>query len=218
MKDIANKVGAKLEGLEYRLKSEESLTRKITGYVIDGDLTLEDARKEIRDAVRYTMVSDEENFTQNVLLARKKLEEQGLTFTKVSNTWYEGSSYKGINCNFKDNEGNIVELQFHTPISLKIKNINHDLYEKQRVNTALKNKGIDNDAEISMAMNALLMALSSGSITISQAMNDPRFESAAYLFIKAILEDDDELDQAIIDVLGGLQWYIFQQNYTKIKT
>lgn len=205
MKDIANKVGAKLEGLEYRLKSEESLTRKITGYVIDGDLTLEDARKEIRDAVRYTMVSDEENFTQNVLLARKKLEEQGLTFTKVSNTWYEGSSYKGINCNFKDNEGNIVELQFHTPISLKIKNINHDLYEKQRVNTALKNKGIDNDAEISMAMNALLMALSSGSITISQAMNDPRFESAAYLFIKAILEDDDELDQAIIDVLGGLQ-------------
>lgn len=205
MKDIANKVGAKLEGLEYRLKSEESLTRKITGYVIDGDLTLEDARKEIRDAVRYTMVSDEENFTQNVLLARKKLEEQGLTFTKVSNTWYEGSSYKGINCNFKDNEGNIVELQFHTPISLKIKNINHDLYEKQKVNTALKNKGIDNDAEISMAMNALLMALSSGSITISQAMNDPRFESAAYLFIKAILEDDDELDQAIIDVLGGLQ-------------
>lgn len=205
MKDIANKVGAKLEGLEYRLKSEERLTRKITGYVIDGDLTLEDARKEIRDAVRYTMVSDEENFTQNVLLARKKLEEQGLTFTKVSNTWYEGSSYKGINCNFKDNEGNIVELQFHTPISLKIKNINHDLYEKQRVNTALKNKGIDNDAEISMAMNALLMALSSGSITISQAMNDPRFESAAYLFIKAILEDDDELDQAIIDVLGGLQ-------------
>lgn len=88
----------------------------------------------------------------------------------------------------------------------------------QRVNTALQNKGIDNDAEISMEMNALLAALNSGSITISQAMNDPRFASAAYLFIKAILEDDDELDQAIIDVLGGLQWYTFQQKYTKTKT
>lgn len=73
------------------------------------------------------------NFTQNFFLTRKKLEEQGLTFTKVSNTWYEGSSYKGINCNFKDNEGNIVELQFHTEKSLEVKEINHKLYEKQRL-------------------------------------------------------------------------------------
>lgn len=68
LKDISSQVGAKLEGLEYRFKSEESMARKITEYIENSGCTLEEARKEIRDAVRYTMVSDEKKLYTKLFL------------------------------------------------------------------------------------------------------------------------------------------------------
>ncbi len=42
--------------------------------------------------------------------------------------------YKGINTNIKSSDGQIFELQFHTPNSFNVKqNINHVLYEEFRL-------------------------------------------------------------------------------------
>ena len=68
---------------------------------------------------------------------------KGLTFTRarVKNTFKDGAAYKGLNTLFKDHQGNIFELQFHTPESLGVKdNGLHQLYEKQRILDKTKDK------------------------------------------------------------------------------
>lgn len=53
---------------------------------------------------------------------------------KLKNTWLdEMNPYNGINVQIEAPNGQIFELQFHTPESFELKNgILHDLYEQQR--------------------------------------------------------------------------------------
>ncbi|MGP1376827.1 MAG: hypothetical protein ACTTKS_04595 [Bulleidia sp.] len=49
------------------------------------------------------------------------------TFTKAN------TSYKGINTLIESKDGYVFELQFHTPQSLEVKEMNHKLYEEARL-------------------------------------------------------------------------------------
>jgi hypothetical protein len=120
--DIASERGGHLVGLEHKLKSVDSLTRKIA----DGA-----SPDRIKDALRYTMVFDEREFAGRVNEVVGQLEDDGLPALKVKNTFQRNVPYKGVNCCF-EHEGQYFELQFHTPGSIALKNQNHGLYELAR--------------------------------------------------------------------------------------
>ena len=133
MKDMGAKYGLKLEGLSYRLKSQESLTRKIADNAKNDKISVAEAARNISDANRYTMVAEPGGYraaTQSVI---EDLRSRGYE-ANVKNYWQEGSNYKGVNVALVDHEGNKIELQFHTPESFDLKeNANHPLYEEYRV-------------------------------------------------------------------------------------
>ena len=64
---------------------------------------------------------------------------------------------KGLNTNIKSPDGSIWELQFHTAKSLEIKEINHKLYETQR----LDNTPAAKKAELGKQMAANAAAIPS---------------------------------------------------------
>ena len=127
LENLASQNGGVMVGLEYRLKSLNSLTRKIYKEVAehraDGlkDYSYDDAIAGMKDVGRFTMVFDKENFAQGVTKALDTLESQGYRITKFKNTFKEGEPYKGLNCNFVDKNGVTYELQFHIPESMKVK-------------------------------------------------------------------------------------------------
>jgi hypothetical protein len=122
--NFAKNNGGKMEGLEYRLKTVESLERKM---ISDGINT------QMNDVLRYTIIVDGDlaKGTNSIL---KELEAKGYQTIKIKNTFQEGQIYKGINTNVKSADGSIFEIQYHTSESFNVKqNINHSLYEEYRL-------------------------------------------------------------------------------------
>lgn len=134
LQEIAGKTGGELAGLEYRLKSKESLVRKIAADAKEKLVSYEVAGYEIKDVLRYTIVHNEGNFTQSYFTVVEELRSMGYNSFRVKNTFQDGQVYKGINTIMSDKKGNLFELQYHTPKSIEIKEGGlHELYEKQRV-------------------------------------------------------------------------------------
>jgi uncharacterized Zn-binding protein involved in type VI secretion len=121
---MAKETDGKIEGLDYRLKSEQSLTRKLENTPPD----------QIKDAVRYTIVYDSKNISANANRVMNSLEQNGYERIRVKNTFGPDRQYQGINTNFRSPEGQVFELQFHTPESFNVKqNLTHGLYEELRI-------------------------------------------------------------------------------------
>ena len=148
--------GGLMIGLDFRLKRLESLSRKIQSDVLEAKekgetLTFQDAVNKMGDVARFTACFDPQNFQQSADKVLRDLQAKGYEITKFKNSFQPGSSYKGLNCNLKDKNGNIFELQFHTPDTMKIKEgydidiknrkaiinkatmTSHDIYETTRV-------------------------------------------------------------------------------------
>jgi len=123
-----------LNGLEYRLKGEDSLKRKVaTALLEDADLTPERALANIRDSLRYTVEIPTRDYSHGVQQAVDELRARGFENVTFKNTW-EGSGYKGINSTWRDpSTGQAFEVQFHTPESFAAKMDTHILYEKGRL-------------------------------------------------------------------------------------
>ena len=123
LQKLAQDTGSKMEGLENRLKTPESLARKLN----------DTAPGQIADALRYTMVSDEAVMAENAAKSLAALEQQGYKVLKVKNTFKDGAPYKGVNTQIQAPNGQVFELQFHTPESFAMKQNTHALYEEMRV-------------------------------------------------------------------------------------
>lgn len=125
-------VGDGKTALDFRLKTEESTKRKVTSDFVAGK-KLGDIEKETYDCVRYTDTISGHFLTADYNKVNELLEEKGYSIVRVKNTlWNENSPYRGLNTVVETRDGYKFELQFHTPESLKLKEINHVLYEKQR--------------------------------------------------------------------------------------
>lgn len=157
LEGLAAANGGVMVGLEYRLKTLNSLTRKIYTEVSEQrakgnkNYSYDDAVNDMKDVGRFTMVFDENNFVDGVNKTLDHLESQGYKITKFKNTFVEGATYKGLNCNFVDKNGVKYELQFHIPSSMKLKEgievdvgkrsayvnkdlyTSHDIYETTRL-------------------------------------------------------------------------------------
>lgn len=132
LKDIVADADGKLEGLDFRLKSLSSLSRKIESDALTDNISLIEASKKIKDVLRYTTVFEPNHFEAGYNQMKKQLIEQGFEVEKVKNTWLSNGPYKGVNT-FLEKDGLVFEMQYHTQESFGLKNGPlHELYENYR--------------------------------------------------------------------------------------
>ena len=140
-------------GLEYAVKGEGSLTRKIKTETLEKGCSAAEAAASMKDVNRYTMKLGEDNFASGYEKTMKTLESQGYEVVRVKNTLANPNApYRGVNTNIKSPDGSIWELQFHTAKSLEVKEVNHKLYETQRLDKTPAAKKAELGA--TMAQNA----------------------------------------------------------------
>lgn len=129
---IASGLSIYLAGLEYRIKSQASLSRKILTKMTAKNITAIAAAETIDDALRYTFLLSEDEFVVKFHRAIARMQALGHKIISISNTWRQGAPYKGINTVF-ERAGQRYELQFHTQQSFDLKNGKlHELYERFR--------------------------------------------------------------------------------------
>lgn len=134
--DSIKSSGASIYGYEHRLKTEESLSRKIKKDSEEKNISLDEAAKGINDSIRYTSLSKDSDFVSSYNKVKQSLAEKGYTETKCKNyfdLYRQGkASHKQITCVYEDKDGNKFEIQFQTPSSIKAKEAKTPLYEEVR--------------------------------------------------------------------------------------
>jgi hypothetical protein len=127
---------ARLEGLEYRLKGDESLYRKVATELADTapGVPMEQVLGSIKDSVRYTVVVPDASYGSAVPRMLDDLQSDGLVpYGKLKNSW-GADGYQGINSTWFDPVGNRkIEVQFHTDASFDAKMGSHVEYEAARL-------------------------------------------------------------------------------------
>lgn len=126
--------GARLEGFNYRFKSEGSIARKIATK-LNGSASIDAIgyyASNINDSLRYTLILDEKNYVNQMYDSLHKLINEGYQVRSINNSWGD-SIYQGMNTSLVSPDGMVFELQFHTDASFKTKEfLNHQLYEIYR--------------------------------------------------------------------------------------
>lgn len=127
--------GAELVGLNHRLKSEDSLKRKVaTKLKYDANQSVYEALEAINDSVRYTFRWADEEYTEGTRTAAMTLAAWRHENVRWSNTWKNRNSYKAVNATWRDAlTDHKYEIQFHTPASHQAAVDTHPLYEEQRL-------------------------------------------------------------------------------------
>lgn len=138
-KDISKAVeqaGSKLHGLEHKLKTRESIKRKIETNSIEKDISVNKAAGKIRDAVRYTSLTNSNNYVKSYNEVKRYLEDLGYKETRCRNYFNDYRlgkvSHKSIQSVFQTKDGYEFEVQFHTPSSQNAKDKKVPLYEEAR--------------------------------------------------------------------------------------
>ena len=135
LNSLANANNGKLDGLNFRIKTKESVTRKIiTQLEATNDYSNKAIKNEvnnIKDYLRYTIVLDDNTYSKNVISILSELKCKNYKLIGYKNR-FKDLFYKDIICHFISNAENNnfkFEIQFHTKDSLRAKNITHYLYE-----------------------------------------------------------------------------------------
>lgn len=126
----------KMYGLEHRLKTKESLNRKIKTDSEEKGISIEESASGIKDAVRYTVLSKDNDFVKNYNTVKSNLEKKGYSEARCKNyfdLYNKGEvKHKSVQSVFKTPDGYLFEVQFQTPASQKAKNDKLPLYEEAR--------------------------------------------------------------------------------------
>jgi hypothetical protein len=149
----------KPKGLEFKIKSEESLARKIRDGAAEKPMGMVDpsaaAREEadqINDALRYTIILEPDG-SYGRLFAEIGEKMQLYKYTPVvsKNYWEKSTVYKGINMIFRTPGVSSMgfEVQLHTDDSFATKQLNHHEYEDVRAvgTTPEQKKALNNTME-----------------------------------------------------------------------
>lgn len=134
LKSIISESGGHLEGLNFRIKSQASLYRKLIDKSESRGISIDQYSGEVSDCLRYTVVDSNSELSQTYGKIFDNLHKRGYTVIEVKNTLMcKNAPYRGINTLVKDTDGYVFELQYHTPQSLLVKEQNHALYEEARL-------------------------------------------------------------------------------------
>ena len=137
-RDLTNalkKTSAKFYGLEHRLKTKESIERKINTDSKEKNISIKEASR-IKDAVRYTAISKDSDFVKNYNTIKTSLQDKGYTEVRCRNyfdMYNKGlAKHKAVQSVFSDPKGYLFELQFQTPSSQNAKDKKVPIYEEAR--------------------------------------------------------------------------------------
>ena len=124
---------SELKSFEHRIKDYDSLKRKIISDSKKFDGSYRRAADKIFDAVRYTIVIPDDLFVIKAEEYLRKLESNGYYVVELKNKWGTDSC-QGYNVKLRaKGNGEIFEIQFHTPFGYHIKEgFTRELYEIAR--------------------------------------------------------------------------------------
>jgi len=113
------------------LKEPDRFKEKLADLIRDEpDKPIEQHVDEIHDGIRYTFVSDREDYVRTVNQASTILKNSGFELGVRNNRW-ENDEYKGVNTRWRDHEsGCRFEVQFHTHESWQVKQATHSSYTR----------------------------------------------------------------------------------------
>jgi hypothetical protein len=124
---------SELVGLEARLKTFDSLARKVATIMTERPMSAADPLGKIRDSVRYTVMTAGDDFTAASATFTERLLDNGFEAVTYKNS-FGNDGYQGINTTWQDSAtGQVFEVQFHTPESFAAKTETHPLYEAERL-------------------------------------------------------------------------------------
>lgn len=128
--------GARLVGLEHRLKDMERFKEKVaTELRAKPDRSIGEITGRMADAVRYTYQCDVDNYVGNYDSICSGLELHGSELILRRNFW-DNLDYRGINTRWLTSNGQVFEVQFHTADSFQAKQLTHGAYERLRTKAA----------------------------------------------------------------------------------
>ena len=125
-------------GIEHRVKTPDSLARKIITWVIARtltapDLSIKQIAGEVADSIRYSLITANHNdllfFAQNTY---NSLITRGYSLVAAEHSYVELNVYKGFRTVWKSSTGQLFELQFRSDLNLKIKEIAYPYYKASR--------------------------------------------------------------------------------------
>jgi hypothetical protein len=165
---LEKQFGGQLRGTQFELKEQQSLAEKIAREAALQGIPLEDAAEINGDTLRYTMSTPDDqggHLTRITEGTLRGLQAAGFRIegrpgkNPFKNSWDQigRTDYVGLNVKITAPQDSPVgryqwELQFHTPESIGVKDLNHDLYrESQRAEKAGDGQRV---AELSQQMIA----------------------------------------------------------------
>lgn len=125
--------GTRMHGLDFRMKSPDSLARKINDrWEASPSAEPEQIAARISDIVRYTAIAPPDRLVAVAGTAVDALTSRGWTVVEVEHSYIDGSQYKGLHMLARHSSGRVAELQFHTKESQQVKDETHVGYERMR--------------------------------------------------------------------------------------
>jgi hypothetical protein len=134
VREVADRVGGTLVGLDERLKNPDSISDKLTRHLRAHPTdSLATGLAEINDTVRYTIVFPDETYSAGAQAAIDDLAGR-LRPVRDRRSWDNSAGYLGVNSVwYHEGTGTTFEVQLHTPDSFAAKSVTHGLYKAIRV-------------------------------------------------------------------------------------
>lgn len=129
--------GARLVGLENRLKGEQRFKEKISQELYaKSDRSIHQISNDLPDLIRYTYQLSNDRYIDGYWEACRRLQEVGYGIEFSRNFW-GSTQYHGINTRWRLPTGQLIEVQFHTDESFSAKQLTHEAYERIRTTEPL---------------------------------------------------------------------------------
>ena len=139
VRQAALRAAAELVGLDNRIKSVESLRRKLADFrAQDPALTIAEVAERVYDVLRFTVVAEPERYIAAHKEVLSSLAAHGVELVDDANRW-AGPRYRGINARLRLGS-RPFEVQFHTPASYAAAKATRGLYEEFRLASTLPHR------------------------------------------------------------------------------
>ncbi|MFC3654633.1 hypothetical protein FZ025_10775 [Xanthomonas hyacinthi] len=125
---------------EKRLRSQGSLQTYILSRMRNDGIDANEAAQQVRNALRYTIVSEPEKLVRTVRKMVDEMEARGFRRVRQRNAFVSGTTYKGIvvHLQLPRQEADalpLFQVEFHTPQSLLAKQELHGHYKRSQAET-----------------------------------------------------------------------------------
>ena len=176
--EVIAESGGKRAREGFAVKSLKSSTEKVLkdskDKFHDESMThMESAASQVHDLVRYTVTWEPKDIARGAQAAIDGLRARGFLpyvdngVPYIKNYFHDepGNSYRGINANFVDpNNGQVFEVQFHTPQSLDVAEAQHPVYDALRKMDPKSPEYAKGQADMQAAFDAVVIPPGIGSV------------------------------------------------------